>query len=636
VNLKQRAVVMIASAALTLGHPLADGVSALRPAPDRPELAYLERVNAWHPPADPQLLFLLMGQFANAGRQLEGAQYIGDLRRRFDPQLDDTQRALYLTAEASLRAGGTNEVPLYKRMPWVRDALSQLDEADRLTHGEAFITHWMSGVVRAQLPRFFGERAKAEQELRWCLDHADRFPHPGWMREVHFRLAALLRERGETAEADREQRASGYTTLEKPVIFTTPFANDADGGHTFAARAIRELFPGSVYLVSGYEFTEYYFIVSADRRELIAIDAGTRPDSARAALEALRAKLGKLPPLTTVFITHAHWDHVGGARYFRSLDPRPRFIGRSDYADELARDMQGDRATMKHFFGASFRLEDVAGYRHDVGIDSRTELSIGGTRFELIPTRGGETDDAMLIRMPDQGVLFVGDILMPYLGAPFVNEGSPDGMLAAIEQVSALKPRLLLHGHAPLTQIFNSTEMLDDLRLQLAWLRDATIRDLQRGRTRAEIQQENLIPPTLERSPASVHLAYLLIRENLIDRIVQQQSGYWRNGLEGMDALTDADYGTALVDYLGVDESRIASAVERMIADGHHELAATTLRWARTRFPASDRLATLRRTAYLKLMEKYQEFNPFKYIVYGAQIGQETPAMTARSGPAKP
>ncbi len=69
----------------------------------------------------------------------------------------------------------------------------------------------------------------------------------------------------------------------KPATFTTPFAEDATAGHTFSPRSIREIVPGTVYLLSGFEFTEYYFVVSADRRESIAIDAGTRSDTARAA-----------------------------------------------------------------------------------------------------------------------------------------------------------------------------------------------------------------------------------------------------------------------------------------------------------------------------------------------------------------
>ena len=390
-----------------------------------------------------------------------------------------------------------------------------LDEAQRLTHGEAFITHWMSGIVRSEMPGFFRERSTAEAELRWCLQHPDKLPHPGWLREVHFHLAKLLRDQGDEAQAQRELAASGFTSYDKPVLFTTPFVEDRDAGHAFAARRIRELVPGSVYAVSGYEFTEYYFVISADRRELIAIDAGTRADAARQAHEALRARVGTLPPLTTVLITHAHWDHVGGQRYFRSLNPAPRFVGRGNYSDELAQDAQADLAGLRNFFGKGFRMEDVLSYRPDVAVDRPTELTIGGTRLELLPTRGGETSDAMLIRMPEQGVLFVGDILMPYFGAPFAEEGSPEGMLAAIEQVSALKPRLLLHGHEPLTRVFDSTEMLDDLRVQLAWLREAVLREMARGSERGEIQQANLVPPTLAGSPSSVHLAYLLMREHM-------------------------------------------------------------------------------------------------------------------------
>ena len=61
-----------------------------RRATDRPELAYLKEVNAWRPSQDPQLLFMLMSQYANAGRHLEGAAYLDALRRR-----SSSERARY-------------------------------------------------------------------------------------------------------------------------------------------------------------------------------------------------------------------------------------------------------------------------------------------------------------------------------------------------------------------------------------------------------------------------------------------------------------------------------------------------------------------------------------------------------------
>ena len=42
----------------------------------RPELEYLKAVNSVAPPQDPQLLFLLMGEFANANQQAEGAEFL--------------------------------------------------------------------------------------------------------------------------------------------------------------------------------------------------------------------------------------------------------------------------------------------------------------------------------------------------------------------------------------------------------------------------------------------------------------------------------------------------------------------------------------------------------------------------------
>jgi len=49
-------------------------------------------------------------------------------------------------------------------------------------------------------------------------------------------------------------------------------------------------------------------------------------------------------------------------------------------------------------------------------------------------------------------VMFVGDFIMPYLGAPFIEEGDFQGLLDAIDVVVEKHPQHLLHGHEPLTR----------------------------------------------------------------------------------------------------------------------------------------------------------------------------------------
>jgi glyoxylase-like metal-dependent hydrolase (beta-lactamase superfamily II) len=595
------------AAALVFGALALEREAPQPAASGRPELEYLKVVNRAAPPKDPQLIFLLMGEFANAGRQREGAEFFAAATRDFAPRLTDTQKALYLSATALLRAQAAPEIPLTSRIGWVRQSVAMLDEAQELTGGEVFVTRWISGVVRAQLPGFFGQRARAEQDLQWCLEHAERAPQPGWLPEARDQLAALK---------------SGQK-LEKPITLVTPFGEDFVNGHTFSARRIAEVVPGRVYALSGFEFTEYYFVVSDDGRELIGIDAGTRPDSAKAAHDALRAAFPKLPPLTTVLVTHAHWDHIGGHRYFESLAPKPRFIARANYAEEIANDLKGPHPLLKTFFGSRFDLEELKSFKPDATVERRTELRIGGTRFELIPIEGGETHDGLFIHLPQLGVLFAGDFIMPYLGAPFIEEGDFDGLLQAIDRVKDLNPRILLHGHEPLTQIFNSPAMLVDTKAQLTWLREQVRAGIANGVERAALHQANLIPPQLLAADPATHLAYLVLRENVINRLYDQIVGYWQTDLQGMDYVSRADRGAALVDYLGLSERQLVAAAEKMIRDGRHELAAQTIDAARERLPESAALARVQRLAYLKLKEKYQNTNPFKFIIYSSRLGEE-------------
>jgi len=595
----------------------------------RPELEYLKAVNSVAPPRDPQLLFLLMAEYSNSNRQGEGAEFLSTRLKEFGPRLPDTQKALYLSAIGLLRAQHASSISLLYRIGYVKDTIAILEQAKQLSGAQVFVVNWIAGVVYTELPSFFHQRKAAQDELAWCVENADKAPHAGWMREVYYHLGKLALADGEQAKAQDYLRRSDYKSFDRPITLITPFSEDVASGHAFSPRRIAEIVPGRVYALSGFEFTEYYFVVSDDRQELIGIDAGTRPDSAKTAYEALRAYAPNLPELTTIFITHSHWDHVGGHTYFRTLNPPVRFYARSNYAEEIAHDLNQPGIFDKQFFGQAFSMDNVRSFKPDITIDRRTGLKIGGTRIELIPVEGGETHDAMFINLPDQGVMFVGDFIMPYLGAPFVAEGDLQGLLDAIDIVVEKNPLYLLHGHQPLTQNFNSPSLLADLKTDLSWLREQVLTAIHRGDERGAIYQANLIPPGLLNDQPDVYLPYLILREHVIDRLYDQDVGYWQPDLQGLDHLTRADHAELLVDYLDVSEGQLVKAVERLVADGKYELAAALLESAGDRFEGSNSVANAKRLVYLKLMEKHQNTDPFKFIIYSGKIGEQTPQMTA-------
>src|ERR1700730_6994232 len=455
----------------------------------RPELEYLKAVNTVAPPQDPQLLFLLMAQYSNANMQGEGAEFFSARLKEFGPRLADAQKALYLSAIGLLRAQHASSVSLLHRFGYVKDTIAILDQAKQLSGGQVFVVNWIAAIVDTELPSLFRQRKAAQDELAWCVESADKAPHGGWLRDVYYHLGKLALADGEQAKAQDYLRRSGYKGFDRPITLITPFSEDVASGHTFSPRRIAEIVPGRVYALSGFEFTEYYFVVSDDGRQLIGIDAGTRADSAKAAYEALRAYAPSLPELTTVFITHSHWDHIGGHKYFRDLNPRLRFYARSNTQEEIVREVDAPGNFGKQFFGERFSLDDVRSFKPDVTIDGRTDLEIGGTRIELIPVYGGETHDAMFIYLPDQSVMFVGDFIMPYLGAPFAEEGDFQGLLDAIDVAVERHPLHLLHGHEPLTRNFASATMLAQLKADLVWLHEQVLTAVRRGDERAAIHQ---------------------------------------------------------------------------------------------------------------------------------------------------
>src|SRR5262249_47194755 len=165
-------------------------------------------------------------------------------------------------------------------------------------------------------------------------------------------------------------------------------------------------------------------------------------------------------------------------------------------------------------------------------------------------------------------------VIMPYLGAPFVEEGDLHGLFDAIDVIVSRSPQHLLHGHEPLTRVFSSPLILSHLKTDLAWLRDQVLTAIRRGDECAAIHESNLIPPDLLAHQPDAHQPYYILREHVIDRIYDQNVGYWEANLQGLAHPSRTDRAELLVDYLGFSEAQIVKAADRLAADGKYAMAA--------------------------------------------------------------
>jgi hypothetical protein len=254
-------------------------------------------------------------------------------------------------------------------------------------------------------------------------------------------------------------------------------------------------------------------------------------------------------------------------------------------------------------------------------ISEPTTVTIGGTELVLYPSAGGETSDALMAYLPASGVLFTGDVMMPYLGAPFFAEGSPDGLIETMEFITALRPRLLVHGHTTLTELF-TTDAAAGLIPALSELREHALAGIRAGKTLTSLLDANLLPEVLRKHPAAVS-PYLVIRDHFLQRLHHQHTGYWQNDGQGLEPVSATQRAVALDLVAGGKPERFAEAAEALLARRDHALALEIATAGLTRHPGAAELTQLRQQALYRLMERHQLQDPFRFLIYAEMAGAE-------------
>jgi glyoxylase-like metal-dependent hydrolase (beta-lactamase superfamily II) len=604
------------------------------------DIALYETVLSYGPLADPRPAFLLANNYIVANQQDVGITFFQRVLKRYENQITDDQRATYLAAYALLRATYADKVALPARIFWIRSTFDILEEAKSLAAHENPLARWASGIVYTQVPEFFGKRDQALEDLLWLARRPELEPTPGFYREVYRHLSKIYEAKGDSASAANYLKKSGYQDYEPQTLFSGWFSTTKEKGLLFSPTPwIEDIVPGRVFAVRGFGFSDLHFVVSDDGRELISIDGATQPYSMKAGYEFLITNRENLPPLTTAIITHAHWDHIGGYTYLKSLNPEITIYGRDNYHNLLKNRVLRNHA-YKQFRGAEFEHAWIEEYEPDIAVNKNTNIDVGGTGFSLIPVSGGETEDALLIHVPELDVLFMGDALMPFYGEPWVEEGDIEGALAMMDAAIALDPKTVLHGHVGVTVMYPSAKELRDYRRHYEWLVSQTRQHIANGYSAKEIQRLNLIPPGLQRQPTSL-FGYLSPRNHVITRVADNMTGIWRENVtgqepEGLDVITSVEYGRMLDRYLGLSASQIEKALGRMIDGGDNQLALQMSVAAERRFPDHAGIKAKKEDAANRLRSAVQFFDPFAFTTYTELMGVEhQPIPVAQGSPPK-
>jgi glyoxylase-like metal-dependent hydrolase (beta-lactamase superfamily II) len=570
-----------------------EGITAMAgPISRHRDVESLKTAASW-PGADRNTTVILALRLAAARADADGYRYFSGLAG------DQPGQALPLAIAGFFQARLGEDVDA---------ALAKLDQAAAADLGPP---QYFRGLALAGLPP---DRRRAEQavaDLGFVLAVADQFPAM-LLRAAYHGLAAAHAVLGQHDQAAEAERKSGLSAApaDTQLMFGGFWATAADG-FRFASPRILRPEPG-IQVAQGYDFCDLAFITTSDG--VVAIDAGTTQDRVKAALSDL--DLPADAAISHLILTHAHWDHVGGAGALAG--PGTRVIAQGGFPAGLDR-QQGDRPRFRYFTGAAGGAPPAV--VPDQLISDPTPLTIGGTELVLYPTPGGETPDALMVHLPASGVLFTGDVLMPYLGQPFAAEGSPEGLLETLAFIASLRPRLLIQGHTTLTELFTAGAV-PGLQAALTQLHGEVLDGIRGGRTLPDILEQASLPAVLREHPAAV-VPYLVIRDHFTERLYHQRTGYWQPDGTGLEPATAAGHAAALDLLAGGREEQFAAAAASLIGQGDHALALQIIQPGLLCHPASPTLAGLRTTALHRLMEQHQQLDPFKFLIYAELAGAE-------------
>ena len=204
-------------------------------------------------------------------------------------------------------------------------------------------------------------------------------------------------------------------------------------------------------------------------RAVLVIDAGIGPRNGEIVRRHAEELASGLPLFLTV--THFHPEHGFGAQAFAD---GATIVYNREQLDDLRSKGEAYLARFRTFGGAiAEQLEDVELVEPHLAYEGTAEIVLGSCSAQLRPFGLGHTRGDQVVFLPEQRVLFTGDLVESRCFAIFPwfppDEVDVDGdrWIAVLEQLERLEPAVVVPGHGEVGDagvIVTAREYLERLR----------------------------------------------------------------------------------------------------------------------------------------------------------------------------
>jgi alkyl sulfatase BDS1-like metallo-beta-lactamase superfamily hydrolase len=220
--------------------------------------------------------------------------------------------------------------------------------------------------------------------------------------------------------------------------------------------------------------------------------------------------------------TQGHVDHVGGVQYFRDRNPDLEYLAQAQNMEHQNYDarlgqFRGSRSAFR--FMDAFR-EDFAHYaKHDYTdintqdrpvpdsvFEQQFNFSLGDLQVELIAIPGAETNDSLVVWLPQHRICFTGNLFgCPFGHFPNLSTVRGDRYRDALtcanaaQRILDLEPELILYGHhAPIAGSELIRNELTAIRDAILYVHDETVKGMNEGKSLHVLMQEIKVPAECE------------------------------------------------------------------------------------------------------------------------------------------